>query len=68
MRCTRGERRCFRALVFLDLAVDFEADDLEAEDLLDFVAVELFLVVEDPCDVGSCEDDCGLACAVSEPD
>ena len=68
MRCTRGERRCFRVLVFLDLAVDFEADDLEAEDLLDFVAAELFLVVEDACDAEPCGDGCGLACAVSEPD
>jgi hypothetical protein len=63
MRCTRGERRFLLALVFLDFAVDLDAEDFEVVDLLDLV-VELFLVLVDPCD----EDDCVVAGAASEPD
>ena len=61
MRCTRGERRFLRALVFLDFAVDFDAEDFEV-DVLDFV-VELFFVEDAPD-----EGDCVVAGAGSQPD
>lgn len=61
MRCTRGERRFLRALVFLDFAL-FEVEDFDA-DVFDLGAVELFLVVEDPWD-----DDAGCAGAESDSD
>jgi len=60
MRCTRGERRFLRALVFLDFAADFDAEDLEV-DVLDFVVAPF---LEDAPDDG----DCVVAGAASEPD
>jgi len=54
MRCTRGERRFLRALVFLDFAVDFDVEDFEVAVLLDLEDVELFLAVEDACPEDAC--------------